>query len=292
VARPRAKTALKAAVKKQKPPPASPAVRINGPTTLLILGDPHAKPGDSFEHVDWAGRLIVDTRPSLVLMGGDLFEMGSMSSFENGKVGQVTHSFRADIIAGQTFDDRLWAPWKKVRQRYDPRRVAIEGNHEYRLTRYLNQIENAKMAEMVSFDTFGFDRHWTEVIRYQGLLPGVAEILPGLLTAHHFSNKMGKALGATHHGHQLLQKNYMSSLAFHSHLIDVKTAVRPGSEGARLWGIVGGCYINEQNGPFSYSGDEKAWWRGVILGEVDNGDFTSLRLIDMKQLRNTYGKQG
>jgi hypothetical protein len=58
----------------------------------------------------------------------------------------------------------MWTSWRKAQSRYQPRRVALEGNHQYRLIRALDQ--QPELSGWMSFDDFGLDRYCTDVVRF------------------------------------------------------------------------------------------------------------------------------
>ncbi len=75
----------------------------------------------------------------------------------------------------------MWTSWRKAQSRYQPRRAALEGNHEYRLTRALDL--QPELSGWMSFDDFGLDRYYTDVVRFEGSVPSTISI-GGIVFAH------------------------------------------------------------------------------------------------------------
>jgi len=51
----------------------------------FILPDCQVKPGVPLNHLEWAGRFVVDKRPEVVVCLGDFADMPSLSSYDVGK---------------------------------------------------------------------------------------------------------------------------------------------------------------------------------------------------------------
>lgn len=251
--------------------------------TILCVPDPHAH----FEHdnnrADYLAYLILDMKPDIVLCAGDLFDMPSLSSYEKGKRSFVGKSYKKDIEAGLEFHDRMWGPVKAAKKKL-PRRVILEGNHEHRIERALDL--SPELAGTIGFKDYDFDHYYDEVIRYDGGLPGVTEI-EGILFAHFFpTGIMGRPIGGERPAHMLIHKNGVSSVQFHSHILDFAT--RRNVAGKVTNGLVGGCYqnyINDWAGPIG-----KFWRAGVsILRGVEDGNF-DFEWVSLERMEQIYGK--
>ena len=83
----------------------------------LVIPDPHAHYKNNNERADWVGRLIVDLKPDVVINMGDMFDMPSLSVYDNGNKSFQGRTYRADVDAGLEFDERLWAPIRKAKKR-------------------------------------------------------------------------------------------------------------------------------------------------------------------------------
>jgi len=250
-------------------------------STHLVLPDPHAHPDHNNKRADWVGRLILDLKPDVVVNIGDMWDLPSMSAFDKGKASFFGRNYRKDLDAGLEFDERMWAPVRKAKKR-KPYSVFLEGNHEFRLKRVLEQ--QPELSGMVSFSDFDLERNYNDVIEYSGNTPGIIEI-DGVNYAHFFtSGVMGRPIGGEHPAYSLLTKQYTSCTCGHIHVAD--WATRTGPSGNRINGLVAGVYQDYDSG---WAGEvNKLWWRGLaICRNVHEGNY-DLEMVSINTLRKEY----
>jgi hypothetical protein len=150
--------------------------------THLIIPDPHAHPDFNNDRATWAGNLIKDVKPDVVVMLGDSADMPSMSGYDKGTRSFHGRSYSKDINAHLDFQEKLWAPVKKAKKRL-PLRVALEGNHEFRIKRAIEH--QPELDGAVSFDHLQLPEFYDRVVEYAGNTPGVIDI-DGVHYAHFF----------------------------------------------------------------------------------------------------------
>ena len=188
--------------------------------TYVILPDQHAVSYFPSDRADWAGKFIADLKPDVVMNMGDAIDLESLSSYDKGKRSFHGKSYKKDLDAHLDFQERLWAPIKATKKKL-PHRVFLEGNHENRIERALDL--SPELAGTIGFGDFLFDKYYDEVVRYDGGLPGIYK-RDGILFAHFFPTGVsGRPIGGERPAHMLLAKNGMSSIAAHSHTVDVAT---------------------------------------------------------------------
>lgn len=250
----------------------------------LVLPDPHAHPDYSNERADWAGKLIVDLKPDVVINLGDMWDLASFSGYDKGKARFHGRQYRKDLDAGLEFDDRLWAPIKKAKKKR-PRRVFFEGNHEERMRRALDQ--QPELEGTIGFKDFQLDINYDEVVEYtNGSTPGCLEI-DGIVYAHYFvSGVMARAIGGEHPAYSLLTKQFQSATCGHVHVYD--HCVRTDATGRRLNGLVAGVF---QDYDSPWAGEvNKLWTRGLFIKrQVENGNY-DLEFVSMERLKKEYGE--
>ena len=248
--------------------------------THLVIPDPHAKPGVNNRRFDWLGKFIADTKPTTVVCLGDMADMESLSTYDKGKRGYEGRRYKRDVAATIEALERISRHLPKKR----PRMVMLEGNHEYRITRAIE--EQAILDGTIGFDDLQYAEHGWEVTRYRGKTPGV-HVIDGIAYAHyHVSGVMGKPISGEHPAYSMLAKRHMSCVAGHLHTWDA--CERNLADGRRIKALVAGCYMDPDQEE-SYAGNANAMWRrGVaVLEDVKDGDYDE-RWISIGRLRKAY----
>lgn len=251
-------------------------------TKIIAIPDQHAHFEHNNNRADYLASLIIDEKPDIVVNGGDAADMPSLSDYDKGKRTFVGKSYKKDIEAHLEFQDRMWGP-VKARKKKMPYRVILEGNHEHRVERALDL--SPELVGTIGFKDYAFDDYYDDVVRYDGGTPGVIEI-EGILFAHYFiTGVSGRPVSGERPAHMLLAKNGVSSIQFHTHILDI--ASRKTISGRVLNGAVLGCYqdyINDWAGNIG-----KLWRSGVaILNNVEDGNF-DFSWISIESLEKAYG---
>jgi hypothetical protein len=247
--------------------------------SLLIIGDPHAKPGISNRRFDVLGALIEDLRPKTVLNVGDLFDMESLSSYDKGKKSFEGRRYKKDIEAGNDALERIHTKIKGLRNR--PRLVSLIGNHEERIERAVE--ETPELDGTISYADFAYEHFSWEVVPF--LEPVV---LHGYTCQHYFgSGLMQRPIGGETHARRLIQTQYTSCIQGHSHLFDYHE--RTDARGRKMQAFVVGCYLD----PSQWEGYAKRanamWWKGVVwLPDAEDGYSHNFRRIGIQELLAEY----
>jgi hypothetical protein len=251
----------------------------------LVIPDPHSHHNHSNDRADWIGKFILDRKPDVVVNMGDTWDLPSLSSFDKGKASFNGANYEKDMNAGLDFQDRMWHPMKSSKKK-QPHKVFLEGNHERRLNKVL-EYEPHLAGERygISYSNFQLEHYYHDVVYYNGGTPGIYTI-DDISFAHFFvSGLMGRPIGGDHHAASLLAKNYSSCVAAHSHTVD--WAVRSGSNGKKIMGLVAGVYQDYVSG---WAGNvNNLWWQGVVyLRNVEAGVYDP-EFISIEALRRAYG---
>jgi hypothetical protein len=179
----------------------------------------------------------------------------------------------------------MWHPIKKSKRK-QPYKIFLEGNHEHRLKKVLEQDPQLAGDRFgVSYKNYQLKDYHNEVVYYEGQTPGIYTS-DGISFAHFFvSGLMGRPIGGEHHASSLLSKNYSSCVAAHSHTVD--WAVRAGSNGKKIMGLVAGVYQDYDSG---WAGNINNLWTSCVcyLRNVDEGTY-DLEVISLGSLRGEYG---
>lgn len=233
----------------------------------LVIPDTQVKPGVPTDHLRWIGRYIVDKKPDVVVHLGDHWDMPSLSSYDKGKKQMEGRRYKADVRAGNEAFALLNQPLEELQERqrrnkgriYNPRRVRLLGNHEYR-------IERATELDAALDGTIGYDDLESPGWEVHDFLKPVN--IDGVVYAHYFYNPMSGRPYTAMAPTRLKQIGHTFVMG-HQQTLDV--AVRYVG-GRAQWGIIAGaCYLHDED----YKGPQgNAHWRGVVmLHQVEDGSF-------------------
>jgi hypothetical protein len=254
--------------------------------TVLVVPDQHAHPDFHNDRALWLGKLIYDVKPDVVMNMGDAADMPSLSSYDKGKASFHSASYQRDIEAHLDFQEKMWAPIRRAKKKR-PHSIMLIGNHCHRQERVLDFEPHLKGDRFgISQKDFDFDTYYHEVVPYTGSTPGIYN-LDGVLFSHYFiSGVMGRPIGGVNHAASLINKNYCSSVASHSHLFDF--SVKAAADGSVLMGLVCGVY-QDYHSPWAGAANN-LWQRGLpILRNFEDGRW-DLQWISLKQLEKMYKK--
>ncbi len=228
------------------------------------IPDTQLRPGVPTNHLVAAGNYIVDKRPEVIVVGGDWWDLPSLNSYEKpGSKYFEGVSLKADIEFGNDAMADFLRPILAVKRSYKPRLVFIEGNHEYRLQRYIDTAPTARegIISRAAFNTEGFE--------YHNFL-NIVEI-DGIMYSHYFCNP--ESLLRNVLGGQManrLAKLKQSFTMGHQQTVLTGTAYLP--TGRRIRGLVSGAFYQHDE---AYAGPQgQNYWRGIhYKHEVVNGDY-------------------
>ncbi len=252
---------------------------------ILIIPDAHSTPEGTTDRFTLLGEFIVQERPDAVVCLGDFLDMRSLSSYDMGKGSAEGQRVKRDLDAGLRDLEALMAPIEALRtsqkaghrKRYRPPMYFTEGNHEYRMAKYLN--DNPTLIGTLSLDEFY--SHWDAVVPFKETF-----LLEGVAFAHYFPNKMGRAIGGVNAARSITLKNMVSSVCGHSHEWDWSWFTR--RDGTRGFGCVAGWYGEESHDEEWSTGTDHTWVNGVtMLYSVKNGCPGKVAFISQDELRRT-----
>lgn len=251
--------------------------------THVVIPDPHAHPDYSNNRAVWAGELIKDVKPDVVVVLGDTCDFPSLCSYDRGTKSFQGRTYTRDIQAHKDFQEKLWSTVRKGKKKL-PLRCTLVGNHEYRITRAIEV--QPELEGVISYDDLQLDKYYDIVVPYSGSSPGTCSI-DGVTYAHYLVSGVanrpisGERLAAT-----LLAKHHTSCVVGHNHTFDY--AVRSRADGSKIMGLCAGVF---QDYDSHYAGEaNKLHSRGLaILHNVDDGQF-DLEWVSMQRLKQDYGR--
>lgn len=251
----------------------------------LVIPDPHSHFEHNNDRAIWAGKLINDIKPDVVVVLGDTADMPSLASYDKGTRAFNGRTYRADIAAHGDFQEKLWGTVRRAKRRM-PRRVTLIGNHEHRIERAINL--QPELDGTVALKDLDLERYYNDVVYYNGSTPGTISI-DGVRYGHFVpSGVQGRPVGGQHPGYSLVQQGLSSCTVGHTHVLDFYT--RRSADGRWACGLVAGCY---QDYTPDYAGEAGSfWWRGIVVKRnVESGSY-SPQFISIDELRQEYGSTG
>jgi hypothetical protein len=245
----------------------------------LVIPDTQVRPGVRTDHLEWIGRYCADKHPDVIVQIGDFADMHSLSSWDKGKKSSENERYEGDIKAAKDGMARLVGPIRdevrRTRGRWKPRLVLTLGNHEDRITRYVE--ETPAMEGKLKLTDLGYEDAGWEVHPF--LQPAVID---GIAYAHYFtSGPLGRPIASAK---ALVKKYHMSATMGHVQTTDWY----PGdthADGRSILGLFcGTCYLHDEQ----YLGRQGNWQRRqiVVKHEVEKGTydpmFVSLNYLERK----------
>jgi len=117
-------------------------------TKVIVIGDSHVDDEQDLSRFYLASKFILEQRPEYIISIGDFLTLNCLSAWDGDKRKKMEgRRYANEISAGNKALDALTSEIDKYNKRrkklkkvqYKPKWVFIEGNHEERLTRYLER---------------------------------------------------------------------------------------------------------------------------------------------------------
>lgn len=251
----------------------------------LIIPDAHARPNTNQDRFIWLGREIERVGREAIALGtpfkvisiGDFGDFPSLSSYDKGKASGENRRY-ADDIHAMTEALRLMAEEIGEEVIEYAEWHWLEGNHEYRAVRYMN--DNPTMQGCLDipglFRSYGWKAHkfkdWVN--------------LDSIGYCHYMQTPAsGNAVSGVNLARSLLLAGHRSVVVGHNHRLD--TAQDADVYGNPIMTLSCGCYTDQFEEYAGTQGNSK-WWRGlVVLRDVKNGGY-SKEEITLESLKRKY----
>lgn len=249
----------------------------------LVIPDVQAKDGVPLDHLEWAGKYIVDKKPDVVVQIGDFCDLESLSSYDVGKKSFEGRRYKLDIETAHKAMELLLRPlWdfnEKARRnhetQYHPRMVLTLGNHEDRISRCVQA--DPKLEGVLTLSDLRYEDYGWEVIPY--LQPITID---GISYSHYYpSGQLGRPISSAR---AILNKYHMSCICGHQQGRDIAYAKR--ADGSSLTAIIVGSFYQHDESYLSPFTNQH--WRGlVVCHEIKDGAFDEM-LVSINYLRQKY----
>ena len=245
--------------------------------THCVVPDTQAAPGTPSDHLRWIGKFIADKRPDVIVHLGDHWDMQSLSAYDKGKAQMEGRRYEEDVEKGNDDFALLDSEIERNNRRrprvrpikpYNPRKVLLRGNHEYRIQRAADEAPH--LVGKISYDdldTLDWEVH--------DFLKPV--FLDGIGYSHYWANPM---TGRPYGGMVSTRLKTLGHSFTMGHQQTLDTAIRfihgPNGPKAQRGLVAGACYLHDED----YKGYQgNAHWRGIIFKhEVDDGSYDMMEV--------------
>lgn len=255
---------------------------------ILVIGDAHIGEDDDLSRFNLLGDLILDQRPTHIVIIGDFLTLNCLSAWDMDKRKTMEgRRYKAEIDSGMDALTRMLAPIdlynvdrrEQKKRQYDPELYYIMGNHEDRLTRYLEQDPTFDGFVSVEKDLklvdWGFKvvpyRAWCEI--------------NGVWFTHIPHNEV-KPVTGRYHIHQAATTTINSIVYGHTHKLELLNKHAQGMEHLQQV-LCCGCFFDKHE-PY-VDGRVTHYWKGVVLlSNYKPGRF-DVETWSLGRMRRTYG---
>lgn len=239
---------------------------------VLVVGDAHVDETQDLRRFAALGRKIREEQPDRVVIIGDFLSMNCLSEWDRNKRKKLENlRYKKETDAGNKALDLAGLR---------PGDEYIEGNHEDRLTRYLDGDPTFEGMADIQKDLHLKDRGilWTP---YKKVLD-----IEGVSFTHIPINAGGKAIGNPNVATKAL-KMFGGSVVFgHTHTLDHAAEHRHGSPHLNQ-ALSVGCFFEHID---DYAvGSMTNYWRGLVDLNIYHRNRFDIRTTSMSQLLQMYG---
>ena len=250
---------------------------------IMVIGDPHAKPGVSNRRFTWLGRMARDRKPDIIIDIGDWNDMESLCSYDKGKQCYEGRRYIHDIEAGREARKLFDAEYKRNKKGYKPVLHSLGGNHdEGRISKTLEMEPELRGA--IGFHDLAREEFGWQVTPFKQVLQ-----IERVSFCHFFaSGVMGRPMGGEHPAATMIKKLFVSAIAGHSHLLAFST--RTNGFGEKLCAAQVGCYMDPDQYE-DYAGPQvnEMWRSGIAMLNNVQGSSFDFEWVDIERIAEKYG---
>jgi predicted phosphodiesterase len=246
---------------------------------VMVMGDPHDKPGRDKRRFTWMGRHAAETKPDYIVSIGDWASLDSLSTHEiPGSQGDADRpGFWEEL---DSLDDSL-ARYNVGANGVSAPRIHCHGNHEHRASRAANKQPKLNGDMPLRLDEV-FARHgWrTNVF-------GEFVDIHGVDFVHCPLNVMGREMGGQHVERNVANMTTRSLVFGHTHRAQVTNFSKVGQQ--RKITVVNVGTTMPYGEIEKYTGLAMSGWSyGVFELRIRDGEILSVKNWDMLEIEGLY----
>lgn len=243
---------------------------------VLVVGDCHVDEDQPLDRFKALGNKIRTEQPDYVVLIGDFLSMNCLSEWDRNKRAKMENKrYILEVQAGRRALEFMGADGA-----HSTHYIYIEGNHENRLSRYLDHDPTFEGLVDLPSDLALKHRyvHW---VPYKSCWE-----LNGVNFTHIPISSNGKAIGNPNVAQKALRL-FSSSVVFgHTHTLDHAAEHRHGAPHLNQ-SLAVGCFFEHVD---EYAqGSMTNYWRGVVDLDIYDTNRFDITTTSMRQLYNKYG---
>lgn len=258
-------------------------------TVHLVIGDSHSHPDEGNQRFESLGRMVKDISPDVVIDIGDSADMASLLHVDTGGKGPMLegHSYWRDI---DTYHDAKQRYHHFLGKGKQPRHIRIMGNHEDRITRFLD-IEPRFMGVIGTGDLCDEEMGWEFVPFLEPIM------VDGVVYSHYFKSPGShRPVSGAMPSRAVLMKypGSFTRVFGHTHSFGFYEDADgyPGDHFKKISVLNAGCYFDPKMSAMRWSGTDKNRWRpGILVIEVEpDGQLRSWQWHDFWDIQRKWGR--
>lgn len=231
--------------------------------TVMVMPDLHTDSHDEVALSAWL-RAVPVVNPSELVIIGDFIDCKAPARWSKATAAEYANTLPGELEAGK-------AVLARIREVHDGPIAFIPGNHEARISSYVNTYAPAvsglvpSLPELLDFDRFDVSYH-----------PGVYDVAPGTIAIH--GKMLSSVLGsAGQSAFKERMRHGVSVVQGHTHRLGIGYDTQ---DRTRFWMECGHLYDTAKAGYLDFKGKAN-WQHGFgVLHVRDNKVFPSVHLID------------
>lgn len=257
---------------------------------ILVIGDAHIEARENINRFTWLGNLIKERRPKCIVTIGDFLTLDCLSTWNSDKrLTMEGQRYQQEIATGKKALNLMFGGIgeankllkRRKKELYEPRFIFIEGNHEYRLTRYIDQHPELEGAMDIKRD-LGLKDYDGEWVPYHSYIT-----INSIMFQHIPFAKNGRPISGMNIARKALMLTNLSVVFGHTHCLNVESMHRTGSPHLQQ-ALNCGCFFEHQ--PDYVVGAPTDYWRGVCILKNYSPMRFDLETISMSRLKTEYGR--
>lgn len=259
---------------------------------ILVVGDCHISEDEDLSRFDLLGSMILDHMPTHIVFMGDFVTLNCLSAWDmNKRAVMEGRRYKTEIEQARVALTKVFTPidlYNVVRREqkkalYKPEQVFLMGNHEDRLSRYLDQdptfAEWVDIKQDLNLTGWGFKtivpyRSWHEI--------------NGIWFTHIPHNEISPVTGV-YHIHKAAQTTVNSVVYGHTHKLELLNRHVQGMEHLQQV-LSAGCFF-EKHEPY-VDGRVTHYWKGALLLHNYKPGRYDLETYSTGRMRRMYAQHG